>query len=252
VFASDWDCTLEPEDGTLALRIGLRQVRSLREDEAARIVAARTGDAGPPASIAELGARASLNTATLQRLAEAGALAALGRHRHAASWDALAAEPPPGPLPLRHAPEPAHALPAPSEAQEILADYRQLALSTGRHPLALLRAQLAAAGIRTGLELRGLPDGSHVRAAGLVTHIQRPGTAAGVVFLSLEDETGIVNVILWPQVYEAQRELALAASLLVVSGDLQNREGVVHVVARRLHDRSRWLGGLARRSRDFH
>ncbi len=155
-------------------------------------------------------------------------------------------------MPLRPAAEPAHALPAPSEAQEVLADYRQLALSTGRHPLALLRPGLADAGIRTGLELRGLPDGSQVRAAGLVTHLQRPGTAAGVVFLSLEDETGIVNVILWPQVYEAQRGVALAASLLVVSGELQNREGVVHVVARRLHDRSRWLGGLARRSRDFH
>jgi len=273
VWLSNWDCTLEadprsmrPEHdsarGDLALRIGLRQVRSLREDEAARIVAARgghgggdghgNGDGGPPASIAALGQRAALGTATLQRLAEAGALRALGRHRHAASWDALAAEPPPGPLPLLPAQEPVHALPAPSEAQEILADYRQLALSTGRHPLALLRAELAGAGIRTGLELRGLPDGSHVRAAGLVTHLQRPGTAAGVVFLSLEDETGIVNVILWPQVYEAQRELALAASLLVVSGELQNREGVVHVVARRLHDRSRWLGGLARRSRDFH
>jgi error-prone DNA polymerase len=273
VFASDWDCTLEPDPrstreddprsmrvsqgssaGDLALRIGLRQVRSLREDEAARIVAARGGDGddGPPTTIAELGSRAALGTATLQRLAEAGALRALGRHRHAASWDALAAEPPPGPLPLRPARETAHALPAPSEAQEILADYRQLALSTGRHPLALLRPELSGAGIRSGLELRGLPDGSAVRAAGLVTHLQRPGTAAGVVFLSLEDETGIVNVILWPQVYEAQRELALAASLLVVSGELQNREGVVHVVARRLHDRSRWLAGLARRSRDFH
>jgi error-prone DNA polymerase len=252
VQGSDWDCTLEPgSDGALALRIGLRQVRSLRADEGARIVAAR-GASDAPASIAELAQRAALGPGTLQRLAEAGALAALSEHRHAASWDALGAEPPPGPLPLASAAEAAAPIRPPSEAEQILADYRQLALSTTRHPLALLREQLRAARIHTGLELRGLADGSRVRACGLITHLQRPGTAAGVVFLSLEDETGIVNVILWPQVYEAQRELALGASLLVVSGTLQNRAGVVHVVAHRLHDRSAWLGGLARRSRDFH
>jgi error-prone DNA polymerase len=262
VQSSDWDCTLEAAgDGSLALRIGMRQVRSLRADEGARIVAARTPPAdaagraawaGAPTSIAGLAQRAALGTATLQRLAEAGALAALSEHRHAASWDALAAEPPPGPLPLTSAAEAAAPIRAPSEAEQIMADYRQLALSTTRHPLALLRPQLRAARIHTGLELRGLGDGSRVRACGLITHLQRPGTAAGVVFLSLEDETGIVNVILWPQVYEAHRDVALGASLLVVSGTLQNREGVVHVVAQRLHDRSRWLGGLARRSRDFH
>jgi error-prone DNA polymerase len=254
VLKSDWDCTLEHVAGeALALRIGLRQVRALRADEAARIVAARADTvSGPPADIAQLAQRAALATGTLQRLAEAGALQSLSVHRHAASWQALGAEPPPGPLPLMTADEAPAPIPAPSEAQEILADYRQLALSTTRHPLALLRAGLRAARIRTGLELRGLPDGSRVRACGLITHLQRPGTAAGVVFLSLEDETGIVNVIIWPQVYEAQREVALGASLLVVSGTLQNRAGVVHVVARRLHDRSHWLGGLTRRSRDFH
>jgi error-prone DNA polymerase len=87
---------------------------------------------------------------------------------------------------------------------------------------------------------------------GLVTHLQQPGTASGVVFLSLEDETGIVNVILWPQVFDAQRTPALAASLLEVNGTLQNQHGVAHVVARTLHDRSHWLEGMTRRSRDFH
>jgi error-prone DNA polymerase len=94
-------------------------------------------------------------------------------------------------------------------------------------------------------------DGAQVRVGGVVTHLQQPGTASGVVFLSLEDETGIVNVILWPQVFAAQRACALQASLLVVSGTLQNHNGVAHVVARRLHDRSRWLAGMARHSRDF-
>jgi error-prone DNA polymerase len=142
-------------------------------------------------------------------------------------------------------------LPAPSAAQEISADYRQLSLSTTQHPLALLRARLRALGLSSNLELRALRAGASVRVAGLVTHLQQPGTASGVVFLSLEDETGIVNVILWPQVFATQRAPALAASLLMVSGTLQNQDGVVHVVARELRDRSRWLGGIGRRSRDF-
>jgi error-prone DNA polymerase len=125
-------------------------------------------------------------------------------------------------------------------------------LSTTQHPLVLLRAQLRRARIHSNLELRALPDGTAVRVGGLVTHLQQPGTASGVVFLSLEDETGIVNVILWPQVFMAQRAPALAASLLVVSGRLQNQNGVAHVIARRLHDCSQWLEGLTRRSRDFH
>ena len=116
----------------------------------------------------------------------------------------------------------------------------------------LLRAHLRRLNIRSTLELRGLADGVTVRAAGLVTHLQQPGTAAGVVFLSLEDETGILSVILWPQVFATQRSVALTASLMVVSGTLQNRAGVTHLIARRLHDRSRWLAGFERRSRDFH
>ena len=105
--------------------------------------------------------------------------------------------------------------------------------------------------LSSNLELRALPDGTGVRVGGLITHLQQPGTASGVVFLSLEDETGIVNVILWPQVFASQRAPALAASLLVVSGTLQNQHGVTHVIARSLHDRSQWLAGMERRSRDF-
>ncbi len=236
---SDWDCTLErAAGGTLAIRIGLRLVRSLPSAHAQRLLAARV--LAPFGSIAELAQRAALPRRSMQLLAIAGALRPLSEHRHAASWLALGAE------------EPAVTLPRPSAAQEIMADYRQLSLSTTQHPLVLLRAQLRRARIRSNLELRALPDGTAVRVGGLVTHLQQPGTASGVVFLSLEDETGIVNVILWPQVFMAQRAPALGASLLVVSGRLQNQNGVAHVIARRLHDRSHWLEGLTRRSRDFH
>ena len=148
--------------------------------------------------------------------------------------------------------EPAVALPQPSAAQEIMADYQQLSLSTTATPAARCCASGCAPwDYSSNLELRALPDGSRVRVGGLVTHLQQPGTASGVVFLSLEDETGIVNVILWPQVFASQRTPALTASLLEVDGTLQNQHGVTHVVARRLHDRSRWLAGVARHSRDF-
>ena len=251
VLVSEWDCTLEAAaGGASAIRIGLRLVRSLPRADAERLLAARAG--GPFQSIAALAQRAALSRRSMQLLAGAGALCSLSAHRHEAGWLALGAEPPPGPLPLAAAAETTVILPRPDAAGEIGADYRALSLSTTRHPLALLRERLRERGLRSNLELRALPDGAQVRVGGLVTHLQQPGTASGVVFLSLEDETGIVNVILWPQVFEAQRASALAASLLVVSGTLQNQHGVTHVVARALHDRSHWLTGIARRSRDFH
>ncbi|MBS0388566.1 MAG: error-prone DNA polymerase [Proteobacteria bacterium] len=251
IRVSDWDCTLERgRGGALAIRVGLALVRSLPRIEAERIIAARAQHAFD--SIADLAQRAALPRRSMRLLAGAGALRPLSRHRYEAGWLALGAEPPPGTLPLAAGREPAVALRAPDIAEEIMADYRQLSLSTTLHPLALLREHLRAAGLASNLELRALPDGAPVRVGGLVTHLQQPGTASGVVFLSLEDETGIVNVILWPQVFETQRKPALAASLLEVNGTLQNQHGVAHVVARSLHDRSDWLTGIARRSRDFH
>jgi error-prone DNA polymerase len=251
VLISEWDCTLESANGgALAIRIGLALVRSLPRTDAERIIAARKQQAF--ASIAELARQAVLCRRSLQLLARAGALRALSEHRHAASWLALGAEPPPGTLPLTAASEAAVQLPRPSAAQEIMADYQQLSLSTTQHPVRLLRQQLRERGLSSNLELRAMPDGSPVRVGGLVTHLQQPGTASGVVFLSLEDETGIVNVILWPQVFATQRAPALTASLLEVRGRLQNQHGVTHVVASSLHDRSGWLAGIARRSRDFH
>ena len=251
VLISDWDCTLEKgRGGALAIRIGLRLVRSLPRADADRLIAARA--AQPFDSIADVAQRAALNRRAMRLLAAAGALHSLSAHRHEAGWLALGADPPPGTLALAAATETPVELPRPDAGEEILADYRQLSLSTTLHPLALLRERLRALGLASQLELRALPDGAQVRVGGIVTHMQQPGTASGVVFVSLEDETGIVNVILWPQVFQAQKRPALAASLLEVDGTLQNQNGVAHVVARKLHDRSHWLKGLARRSRDFH
>jgi error-prone DNA polymerase len=256
VTVSDWDCTLEPEAtdspgaGPLALRLGLRLVAGLQQAEAERIVAART--AGPFVSIDALAARARLPQRALQNLAAAGALAALSTHRHDASWRALGVEQLPGLVAGLSAAEPPVELPEPTESQAILADYRHLGLTTGRHPLALLRPALSQHGFVSSTDLQRLPDGRRVRVGGLVTHLQQPATASGVVFASLEDEAGILNIVLWPGVFAAQRRAAIESSLLVVDGLLQRREQVTHVVAQRLHDRSAWLGGMQRRSRDFH
>ncbi|MGH8230677.1 MAG: OB-fold nucleic acid binding domain-containing protein, partial [Steroidobacteraceae bacterium] len=255
VGCSDWDCTLEqagasPAAGVQpALRLGLRLVRGLPREDGERIVTERAQRAF--ISIDELAARARLSRRSIQALAAAGALASLSAHRHDASWQALGVERLPGLLAGRSARESPLALPQPTERQNILADYRHLGLTTGRHPLELLRPQLVRRGFRRSSDLQQLADGSRVRVGGLVTHMQQPATASGVVFASLEDETGIVNIILWPKLFAAQRRCALESSLLVVDGTLQRRDRVAHVVARRLHDRSAWLG-LRRESRDFH
>jgi len=264
VGISDWDCTLEIADAATtapasgpaarshqpALRLGLRLVRGLPRADAGRIVAERALHGF--ASIDELAARARLSRRSIQALAAAGALSALSWHRHDANWQALGVERLPGLMATLSASEPPTALPAPTESQDILADYRHLGLTTGRHPLALLRPLLTRQGFRSSSDLQQLADGSYVRVGGLVTHMQQPATASGVVFASLEDETGIVNIILWPKIFAAQRRCALESSLLVVEGMLQRRDRVAHVIAQRLHNRSAWLGGLRRDSRDFH
>jgi error-prone DNA polymerase len=264
VTSSDWDCTLEPTDAATsargggravsqhqpALRLGLRLVRGLPRADAERIVAERALQRF--ASIDELAARAQLSRRSIQALAAAGTLEALSSHRHDANWQALGVERLPGLIAGLSAREPPAALPAPTESQDMLADYRHLGLTTGRHPLALLRPLLTRSGFRSSRDLQRLADGSTVRVGGLVTHMQQPATASGVVFASLEDETGIVNVILWPKIFAAQRRCALESSLLVVDGTLQRRDCVAHVIAQRLHNRSAWLGGLRRESRDFH
>jgi error-prone DNA polymerase len=143
------------------------------------------------------------------------------------------------------------ALPHPTEWEEMTTDYRQMNLSAGRHPLAFLRASLEKAGIASRKDLDSTPDGSIVKVCGLVTHLQHPQTAKGVVFASLEDEGGINNIIIWPKVFARYRYVLLQATLMVVTGKLQSQEQVINVIAEKIEDYSHWVKSLARNSRDF-
>jgi len=243
VTASAWDCTLEAG----ALRLGLRMVGGLGEAAAGRIVAAR-----PFASVEDLARRAALERRDLRCLAAGGALAALAGHRRQAHW-AVAGPGLPGGV-LREAPlgEPLLRLPAPGEGEDIVADYASLGLTLGRHPLALLRARLQGLQLMPAEALREKPHGSLARTAGLVTCRQRPDTASGVVFVTLEDETGTLSVIVWRDLVERQRRELLGARLLGVEGAIERDGEVVHLIARRLTDHSRLLGALLAPSRDFH
>jgi error-prone DNA polymerase len=243
---SDWDCTLESG----AVRLGLRMVGGLSEAAAGRIVAARA--ASPFISAEDLARRAALDRRELRCLAEGGALAALAGHRRQAHWAVAGLRPAAGIL--REAPlgEPPLELPAPGEGEDIVADYASLGLTLGRHPLALLRGSLRALKLIPARALGERPHGSRARAAGLVTCRQRPDTASGVVFVTLEDETGTVNVVVWRDLVERQRRELLGARLLGVEGVIERDGDVVHLVARRLSDHSRLLGQLLARSRDFH
>ena len=251
VCASDWDCTLEDgAQGRPALRLGLRLVSGLGESTARRIVAARASE--PLKGVGDLAQRAVLNRKDLQTLAAAGALASLAGHRREAHWLAAGLDTGPGMLRAASAHEPAATLAPPSEGEDIVADYSSLGLTLGRHPLALLRPRLARLHLMSAEQLRSLAHGRVARAAGLVTCRQRPDTASGVVFVTLEDETGCVNVVVWRDLVERQRRELLGARLLGVQGVIEREGEVVHLVARRLVDHSALLGRLAPSSRDFH
>jgi len=249
-----WDSTLERRaDGEPALRLGLRMVKSLSQSGAERLVAARA--VRPFGSVPELASRAGLDRGDLEALAAAGAFAALSGNRHMAFWEVAGTE---RPLPLTAA-EPAAGvaegrplLAAPSEGEEIVADYAAVGLTLGRHPLALLRERLRADSLMSASELGLAANGAAVRTAGIVLMRQRPATASGVVFVTLEDESGQVNVIVWESVGRAQRRALIESRLLEVHGELQSQDGVRHLIARRLIDRSALLGQLTTRSRDFH
>jgi DNA polymerase III alpha subunit len=255
VGSSGWDCSLEPEEeGQPALRLGLRLVKSFARAGAARLVEARTRRAF--ASIQDLAERAALDRGDLEALAAAGALASLSGNRHLAFWEVAGTE---KPLPLAppgrrqgKVEEGQPLLTAPTEAESIVADYLAVGLTLGRHPVALLREWLQRQGVLAAEELGRTAHGRRVRAAGIVLMRQRPQSANGVTFLTLEDESGQVNVIVWESVARKQHRALVEARLLEVHGELQRQEEVVHVIARRLIDRTALLGELLTRSRDFH
>jgi error-prone DNA polymerase len=249
---SAWDCTLERRsDGRPALRLGLRLVRSLSRAGAARLLAAR--EARRFAQVADLAERAQLDRTDLEALAAADALATLSGHRHRAVWQVSGVE---RVLPLLPAAtvveEGVPLMRAPREGQDIVADYGSVGLTLRRHPLALLRERLAHRGITPTEDLWEQPNGKRIRTAGLVITRQRPGSAGGVTFVTMEDETGYVNLIVWERVASAQRAALLESRLLEVRGKIQREGDVLHVIAERLVDLSALLGQLVVASRNFH
>jgi error-prone DNA polymerase len=237
--------------GALALRLGLSMVQGLHAGIAKRIVAARDED--PFQDVADLVARAGLDRGQAERLARAGALARLAGHRHRARWATQAVEPSLPLFPLSEARRSTvlPLLPAPTTAADLVQDYAATGLTLGPHPLALLRSHPGLADLPTAAALIAGGARRRARYAGLVITRQRPGSAKGTVFLTLEDESGTLNVIVWPALVEKARSAVIHASLLEVTGELQQEDGVTHLIAQQLQDRSAWLGALAVRSRDF-
>jgi error-prone DNA polymerase len=275
INASHWDCTLEdsalrqapvappqssrPNDplwgmGGPALRIGLRQIKGFRQVHAERIVRHRQ-EHGPLKSIEQLQQRCGLPSTAIGLLARADALGSLGLSRRTAMWEALALEDEPSPLfdavPVTE-PSAGILLPVMPVGQEVMTDYRTAGHSLKHHPLELLRQELRTGDILTARQIQQAPNSHWVKSAGLVLVRQRPATAAGMVFMTLEDETGVINLMVRPTIYQRYRAAARHAGLLQVEGRIQRQGEVVNVVAQRLMDLSSLLEGWSGRSRDFH
>jgi error-prone DNA polymerase len=276
---SFWDCTLEPSivapakagaqgdrsdpgplgsrfrgnDDRYALRLGFRQIKGFAEADVERLVAAR-----PYQEPSTLWRRSGLGRAALERLAEADACRSMGLDRRRALWALKALGE--APLPLFAAADDASSslretramalLPEMPLGEHVVEDYASLSLTLKRHPLAFLRSELAREGLVTATELVHLPVDRQLSIAGVVLIRQRPGSANGVVFITIEDETGIANLIIWPQILERFRRAALGATLLRCTGKLQREESVIHVVADRLDDMTARLHTLRERTGD--
>jgi error-prone DNA polymerase len=250
VTISGWDSVLERREGEAAsVRLGLSLLKVMRDGSAERIEAARA--VRPFLNVGDLARRAQLDRHDLQVLASANALASLAGNRREALWQSVAAVPDKDMLVDARLEDETPVLGAPTEAEDIVSDYKSTGLTLGRHPLELLRPVLLEQRLIPASTLRTYPNGRLARGCGLVTVRQRPGTAKGVMFVTLEDETGNVNVIVWPSLLEKQRNEALGAWLLAVYGTWQCEGEVRHLVAQRLVDMSHLLGGLTTVSRNF-
>ncbi|UXI68755.1 error-prone DNA polymerase [Tahibacter amnicola] len=252
VSHSDWDCTLEAlPGGGHALRLGLRLVKSLKQVVAERIVTARR--VRPFADVADFTARAQIERFERDRLAEAGALKSLAGHRHRARWESAGAQIPTPLLSGATVQEERVALRPPTRTANVMADYATTGLSLEAHPAALARAALRRRAVRDSRELQALDGNTFARSAGLVTVRQAPPTASGVVFVTLEDEHGQVNVVVWRDLAQRQRRVLLESVLLGVDGVLQTEQGVRHLVAKRLHNYTSLLpAGLDSQVRNFY
>jgi error-prone DNA polymerase len=260
---SEWDCTLQgsereghPRTG-IALRLGMRQIDGLKEAEARKLTSARISlaharDCATFTSVHDLWIASGLSHATLERLAAADTFRSMGLDRRQALWEVKAlarAEP----LPLfqwrqtqESGEEPEVILPQMPLGEHVVNDYQTLRLSLKAHPMSFLRERLREERISACQELRSLKDGATVAVAGVVLVRQRPGSAKGVVFMTLEDETGIANAVVWPKSLERFRKVVMGARLILIRGRIQRHEDIIHVVCNRLEDRSAWLADLAR------
>jgi error-prone DNA polymerase len=245
VNLSDWDCTLE--DGTM--RLGLRQIEGLQREAAERLVARR-----PYRTVEELRSRGGVPVHAIQRLAAADAFRSIGLDRRAALWDSRALKSAPD-LPLfayteardEGSEETPAQLPAMPLSEHVVNDYQTIRLSLKAHPMEFLREHYAARKFVTADQLTNIRDGKRLSIAGLVLIRQRPGSAKGVVFITIEDETGVANLVIWPDVFEKQRKIVMGTRLMAVHGIIQRDpdSDVIHVVARRLEDHSHMLRHLS-------
>jgi len=247
---SHWDCTLERgNDQNPILRLGLRLVSGLSQKGAQQVLVQRK--AGPFSSVEELARRSQLNQSDIKALAAADALTAISGHRHQASWDVAGIEPALPLLANTVIDEQQPDLLPPSAGQAVLSDYRHLGLTLRQHPLGLLRQALGQRQLLSAQQVADTATGQIIRTAGLTLSRQRPGNGKAV-FVTLEDETGHLNLVIWADLAERQRDILINAKLLGVIAEIQRAEGVQHLMCRRLEDHSDLLGNLQFKSRNFH
>ena len=253
VNESDADSTLEPTEDGNALRLGLNLVNRLPEAAMDRILEGRQD--GPYRNMDDFTRRTRLNRPILNLLADADAFESLKLNRRAALWDALAQDNKPMPLfdstEMEGSPHETMLLTEMTPFEETAADYGSLGFSLKDHPMRFLRPMLAKNRVVTAAELAKRPDGRRVRVAGIVLNRQRPGTAKGVIFITLEDETGQANLIIRPAIAKQYRQVVRGSKVILAEGKLQNQQGVIHVLPTRLEDWSKALGRVKTRSRDF-
>jgi len=247
---SRWDCTLEPGGKYFALRLGLRMVKGLADKDAARVIANRDQ---PYTDITQLHRAACLSLICLERLAEADAFACVNLDRRRALWEIRALAP--SELPLFAGGEDFAEAPAAISpmrpGREVVEDYRSTGLTLRRHPLSFLRAELAKLGAVRAADLAHMRDNTRLLVAGIVLVRQKPGSAKGVMFITIEDETGHANLIVWPSVFEAQRRLILSAGMIACHGKLQREGSVIHIITERLEDFSDKLRSVGARDDAF-
>ena len=259
VNASRWDCTLEPAEGrSFAVRLGLRMAKGLSNEHGAGIVAHRADT--PYRGVEEMWRRAGVPAAALEKLAEADAYRGLGLDRRQALWAIRGLADEALPLfvaadrdiaPRPELAEPPVALRPMTDGGEVVEDYRSVGLSLRRHPVSFLRDDLARRGMMPCGDLAHTRDGRRVSVSGIVLVRQRPGSASGVLFITVEDETGVANLVVWPSVFERHRRLVLGAGMLACHGRVQREGEVIHVIANGLEDQSDLLRSVGDRGEDL-